>query len=358
MSLCSKNGFGSDITRRTFLSSAGIGFAGTMLVSPMREASALPAGRNEASVSFVTGTSRREMVKQALEPFRKEIETGIAGRQIIVKVNMADKIGPLSNTHPDAIRGLLDFLKPMYDKKITVAECTLTEDGFGTLCGQYGYHPLKSEYNIDFVELHNDSTKPMFILGKNLHPLKIEILDTFTDPENYIISLTPPKIHDVVVATAGLKNIIMASPKNIKGVSSKYSMHGNGPWWLNYNLFTLAQRIRPHFTIIDGLEGMEGDGPIHGTKVDHKFALAGPDVIAVDRIALDLMGIDIDDVGYLTYCGQAGIGVSDRERIKIIGGDKPENHVIEYKKHKAFKYQLYWKKDVELVGWNPKDLPY
>jgi len=355
--------YSSDVStdgRRMFLKRFTAGIAGvTMGLAGWPDSClSLPKELGKSRVSFVTGGARRDMVVRSLEPFREEIRDGIGDRRVIIKINMAGKIPALSNTHPDAIRGVLDFLAPICNRRITVAECTLSDEGFVKLSEQYGYHPLTREYDIDLLELHDGPTTSMSILGKNLHPLRIEILDTMLDPDNYIISLTPPKIHDVVVATIGLKNILMASPKNIEGISSKYSMHGQGPWWLNYNLFVLAQRIRPSFTVIDGFEGMEGDGPIRGTKVEHGFALAGSDVVAVDRIALDLMEIDLADVGYITYCGDAGLGNTDRSKIEIIGRDKPGNHVIKYKKHKAFKFQEYWKKDVDIVDWDPKDLPY
>lgn len=344
------------LSRRRFLALSS-SLAGMTAISG--KASGFPAGSNDTAVSFVTGNDRRDNVTNALKPFRAEIEKDIGDKRVIVKVNMAGKLDQLSNTHADALRGLLDFLGTFYDGKITLAECTLDDDGFEKLSGEYGYAALKREYNVEFTELHRRPTKPMFILGKNLKPERIEVIDTFLDPGNYIISITPPKTHDVVIATAGLKNIVMASPmKKPGGMSYKYLMHGKGPWWLNYNMFTLAQTIRPQLTIIDGLEGMEGDGPIRGRKVEHDFALAGRDVVAVDSVAMHLMGIDLADVGYIKYCGDSGLGVSDISKIRIIGGKKLDDHIIPYKMHKAIEYQLYWKKDVDIVGWDPDNLPY
>ncbi|MFC1508647.1 DUF362 domain-containing protein [Candidatus Omnitrophota bacterium] len=344
------------LSRRHFLALSS-SLAGMTAVSG--KVGAFPFGRKDASVSFVTGSDRRDNVVNALKPYRKEIEKEIGSKRVIVKVNMASRIDQLCNTHADALRGLLDFLGTFYDRKVTLAECTLHDDGFEKLSGEYGYTELKREYNVEFVELHRRPTTPMFILGKNLKPERIEVIDTFLDPENFIISITPPKTHDVVIATAGLKNIIMASPmKKPGGKSYKYLMHGKGPWWLNYNMFSLALTIRPQLTVIDGLEGMEGDGPIRGQKVEHNFALAGSDVVAVDSVAMHLMGIDLADVGYISYCGDSGLGVSDLSKIKVIGGRKLDNHIIPYKMHKAVKYQLYWKKDTDIVGWDPKDLPY
>jgi len=54
-------------------------------------------------------------------------------------------------------------------------------------------------------------------------------------------------------------------------------MHSGGSRWLHYNMFLVANTARPDFTIIDGVEGMEGNGPIGGTPVDHRIALAGFD---------------------------------------------------------------------------------
>ena len=348
------------LSRRRFLRNMSLSAAGAAvgMTGLYDSASAFPFKREKSGVSFITGSDRREMVFQALKPFRKEIEEGIGDKQVVIKINLVANIDPLSNTHPDAVRGLLDFLAPIYKKKITIAECTLSKDNIDEISEEYGYAPLKKEYNIKMVELHDQSTTPMSILGKNLHPLGIEIIDTFLDPDNYFFSITPPKTHDVVVVTLGLKNLVMASPMKNTSLNCKYLMHGMGPWWLNYNMFVVAQRVRPQFTVIDGLEGMEGDGPIHGTRVEHGFALAGPDVVAVDRIAVDLMGFDIADIGYLNYCADAGLGIIDRSKIKILGSKNPDDFVIKYKPHKAFKYQLYWKKDIAIEGWDPADLPY
>jgi uncharacterized protein (DUF362 family) len=164
-----------------------------------------------------------------------------------------------------------------------------------------------------------------------------------------VFSITRPKTHNVVVATLGMKNMVMGSPLKIyKKVNYKYMMHGAGPWWLNYNMFTVARTVRPDFTVIDGLEGMEGNGPIDGTPVEHGIALAGSDVIAVDRVGIDLMGISLEDVGYLNYCADAGLGNASHDRIKIIGSANPKDHVIKYKPHENIDWQLKWKEDLKM----------
>ena len=82
--------------------------------------------------------------------------------------------------------------------------------------------------------------------------------------------------------------------------------------------------------VIDGFEGMEGHGPTGGTAVDHKVAVASLDWLAADRTAVELMGIDFADIGYLNYCAQAGLGQADLSKIEIIG-DRVQDHVKKYK---------------------------
>jgi len=47
------------------------------------------------------------------------------------------------------------------------------------------------------------------------------------------------------------------------------------------------------------------------------------DWVAADRIGVELMGIDIADVGYLNYCASEEYGEIDRNNIKIIGSKDP-----------------------------------
>jgi len=345
------------MNRRGFIGGAAMTAAG-LAAGAMRPSfthAAEVKDPGEARVSFVTGTDRREMVRQALKPFEKEIREGIRDKQVVIKTNFVWHGTPLCATHPDAVRGLLDFLAPIYKKKIVLGESSASTEKVNTIFDTYGYTPLKREYNVEFVQLDDQPTTPFFILGKNLNPQKIQLIDTFLDPNNYIFSITRPKAHNVVVATLGLKNMVMGSPlKQNNGRSDKSLMHGPGenvaPWYLHYNMFLVAGRVRPRFTVIDGLEGMEGNGPISGTAVNHGFALAGSDVIAVDRIGVDLMGVDIADVGYLNFCAEAGYGQIDRKKIKIIGTEDPSKHVIKYKMNDNIEWQLKWRKDMVVQG--------
>lgn len=341
--------------RRTFLKGAALLSAGLVLNRSSTAAAAeapasVPAPEPARSrVSFLTGTDRREMVYKAMQPFKDEIQKGIQGKQVFIKPNFVATNVPLCATHVDAVRGVLDFLKPLYSGRIIIGESSAMGSpvpGFE----YYGYRALEKEYNITLVDLNTRPIQPLWIIDRNIHAAPCQMIADFMDPKNYFISVTRLKTHDTVVATMGLKNMLMAAPVNQGrgGMMQKRVMHSGGPRWLHYNLFLAAQRIRPQLTVIDGLECMQGSGPIRGTAVDHGIALAGTDVIAVDAVGAQLMGIPLENIGYLTYCGNAGLGVTDLSKIDIRGDKAPKDYVKKYELHSDIQRLLDWKTDLQL----------
>jgi len=339
--------------RRSFMRTVAAGAAGLAIAPSLFTKSAHPVSLEPglARVSFVTGTDRRDMMHRVLEPLRDEIGDAIRGKQIIIKANL---VGPdeLCAAHVDAVRGVLDFLKPLYRKRVIVGDSTgRTYPGpMGTWkhFEIHGYLDLPKEYKVRLIDLNDMPTKVLWIIDKDCHPSGINIIDTFLDPDNYIVSLTRPKTHGDVVTTLSVKNIVMGSPvshyrqQSAEGRNEKTFMHSGGFKNINFNIFLVAQHVRPRLAVIDGLVGMEGNGPTLGTAVEHGIALAGTDMIAVDRVAVELMGIHFNDVGYLTYCADAGMGQSDLDKITITGPDI-RNHIIPYKLHENIEKQLAWK---------------
>jgi len=311
-------------------------------------------------VAFTTGTDRKEMLFEVIKPFENELKDGLKNKQLVIKPNMVVTNRPLCATPKEAIAALLEYLKPIYKGQVIIAESSSSvnsAEGFRN----YGYTDLEKDYNVKFVDLNTKATgKPYFILDRNLHLDKIEIADIFANPDYYIISLSRLKTHNSVVMTAGIKNITMGAPLNPgavnggKPISYKRNMHSGGSRWLHYNMYLVAQGVRPDFTIIDGVEGMEGNGPIAGTPVDHRIAMAGFDVVAVDSMCARLMGIPLENVGYINYCAAAGLGNMDRDKIDIIGGKDPDKSIITYKLGSNIDRQLEWKDPLNLPSQGPR----
>ena len=305
---------------------------------------------SRSSVAFTTGTERRQMLYEVMKPFESEIKAALKKKQLIIKPNMVVTNTPLCATHPDALRALLEFIKPMYKGQIIIAESSSSvnsSDGFKA----YGYLDLAKEFNLKFFDMNTESTgTPVYIVDRDLHLDKIQASNLLTDPNNYVISLSRLKTHNTVIMTGAIKNLAMAAPLNpgtvagaARPISYKRNMHSGGSRFLHYNIYLMTPYVKADFAIIDGLEGMEGNGPISGTKVDHKIAMATFDPVAMDSMAARLMGIPLEDVGYLNYLAAAGIGNIDKAKIDIIGGKDPDKSIIVYKQPPNIKSQMEWK---------------
>lgn len=266
-------------------------------------------------VALVKGDDRRENIRKALEFIATDID--LKGRRPIVKVNFVSTYKPLCATHPDAVRPIVEFLLDRGHKNIGIAEGATvgtTSRGFR----EYGYEALAKEYGLELIDLNEpESWKVVFVLHPDMKPHPVKLASTMVDPNHYIISVTRPKSHLQVGVTLTAKNVIMGSIM----IMDKNRMHPSeaGTRVLDYNLFTVMQHLHIDLSVLDGFEGMEGNGPIGGEPVDHRVAAAGTDFLAVDRVGTEIMGADFDDIRYLNYLWDWGCGEADLDRIEVVG---------------------------------------
>ncbi len=359
----------ADESRRQFLkklSASGIVLSGASLGLPgcssmqsapkLHKAYAPPS--EESRVSVVKGSDRRQMITDSILPFKDELASAVRGKKVMIKINCNRPDEQIIKTHPDALRGILDVLTPIYSGQILIGESTALEVPTKETFSHYGYYQLEKEYNVKFVELNDNPITYHWILNRDMLPTQVGVLNPFLDPDMFIISATPLKTHGSVIVTLALKNIVMGAPlKNPKrGVNFKAPMHGrgtpgtpnfsSGPKIINYNIFQLAHVARPDFSVLDGFVGAEGDGPNDCEPVDHKVSCAGFDVISTDRIGSELMGVEWETLGYLQWCDMAGLGQGDRDKIKIIGPE-PKELAIPYKLHKNIDRLLQWDEPID-----------
>jgi uncharacterized protein (DUF362 family) len=111
----------------------------------------------------------------------------------------------------------------------------------------------------------------------------------------------------------------------------------------HYDMMLTAQKMRPFWgaTLIDGYEGMEGNGPSSGTPVPSRVAIASTDYIAADRVGVETMGINAAWVGYLLFCWQCGLGQYDINKIDI-EGETIASVRRSYRLHNDIERELQW----------------
>jgi uncharacterized protein (DUF362 family) len=78
-------------------------------------------------------------------------------------------------------------------------------------------------------------------------------------------------------------------------------------------------RQRKYFSVIDGIIGQEGQGPTMGTPKQTFLLIAGEDPVAVDTIAVNVMGLDKERIPVIVKTAQMRhrLGTSDMNRITV-----------------------------------------
>ncbi|MDP4223016.1 MAG: DUF362 domain-containing protein [Bacteroidota bacterium] len=344
------------INRRNFLKTSLMGGVAVTIANPLK--GIVSPGKQERltpAVSLTTGDNRADLAFRALQPFSKQIRQAIGNRRVILKPNNVSTNIPLCATHADTLEGILEFLKSIRKiDNVIIAESAAngpTFDGFSN----YGYFRLGDKYPVKFVDLDKEGSEVLYVFDeKDFKPHPVRFSKIILSPDSYIVSVAKMKTHDRTVATLSLKNIVFGAPVKDIGFSfgkdrkegtrsDKSIVHGSGFKGINYNLYSLAPRLHPHLALIDGFEGMEGNGPSNGTPVDHRVCVASTDWLASDRVAVELMGIDFTMIAYLNYCAQTGQGNADLSKIEVIG-EKIADHIKHYRLHDNVEKQLVMQK--------------
>lgn len=343
--------------RRNFLKQMSIGTAGLALgsMAAPKRSDAYLYGGGKSNVSLVASTDIRQATYDALKMIESDVKKGVESKKsVLIKVNMgqvAENVW-LNATDVNQTRGIIDFLQTFYDGDIIVGEATAAGNvAEGTMAGfqNYNYMPLLQEYkNVSFRDLNRDDAVTAFILDSNGHPQPIDIISTYLDPDVYVVSPSRLKTHNCVIGTCSYKNIGMGSPINRfwtssrQGRNQKQLMHSGGNKGLSFNMYRLAELgVRPDLAILDGVVGMEGNGPVNGTPVEGGILVASTDFVAADRIGYELMGIDYDLVLYMQWMSAAGMGNDQIENMNLKGANY-KDHVIKYELHRNYETQIQW----------------
>jgi uncharacterized protein (DUF362 family) len=303
-----------------------------------------------AVVSLVKGENRRKLIYDALVAIDDQIRPLLKRKKyVVIKPNNVSTVNQLASTHADTLRGILDYLAQRTKGPVVIAESSAgdTMEGFHN----FKYPEVAREFRslkVSLVDL-NDEAKYQVIplLSPDLHVQPVRLAARLLDPDAFIISAGILKTHNTVIATLSVKNMTLGAPlhnrpKETPRWNDKRKYHG-GVRQTHYNMMLTAQKMAPYWglAVLDGFEGMEGNGPSSGTLVPHRIAIASTDFIAADRVGVEVMGIEPNWMGYLQYCWQVGLGQWDLAKIDIRGETIAAVRRT-YRLHRDIERELQW----------------
>lgn len=88
---------------------------------------------------------------------------------------------------------------------------------------------------------------------------------------------------------------------------------------------------------MDGIESMEGEGPTAGSVYKANKILISEDPLALDTVAINMMGMTIEDIPILDSAIKRKLGQWDMDHIKIEGDYDHVPQLKDYKLPKAYR---------------------
>ena len=199
------------------------------------------------------------------------------------------------NTHPLVVRGAVEAFLSLGAAKVIVAEGTGHNHDTLMVLEESGLAEILWKDQIPFVDLNNDRTYTAINTGR-FSCLKKLFFPVTLKQVDWIVSLAKLKTHHWAGVTLSLKNLFGVMPGIIYGWPKNVLHHAG----IEPCILDIATTLKPHFAIVDGIVGMEGDGPIMGTPKEAGVLVMGRNLTAVDATCARLMGINPFRVKYLT----------------------------------------------------------
>jgi uncharacterized protein (DUF362 family) len=316
-----------------------------------------PAFSGRSTVSLIHGESRRKNVTASLEAIDERISPVLKSKKyVVIKPNMVSTVNPMAATNADALCGIMDYLAPRFKGPVYIAESSAgnTPEGFDNFKYENVVKEFKSR-NVSLVDLNTEGKYVVHpVLDADLHPTPVRLAARLLDKDAFIINSSMLKTHNVVVATLSVKNMALgaplrSAPKERPNWNDKRKYHG-GVRQTHVDIMMTAQKLAPYWgaTVIDGYEGMEGNGPASGTPVASRVALASTDYIAADRVGIECMGLKPEWIGYLQFCSASGLGQYDLAKIDVRGA-KIADVRKEYRLHRDIERELKWMGPMEEI---------
>ena len=235
-------------------------------------------------------------------------------QKILLKPNIVKGMKPeeCATTHPTIIEAIIKILKDS-NCEVYVGDAPFADDQIEAM-KLSGIYDVCKENNARIAvfdrKIKSNNNKALVVMDFNLTHYFNEI--------DAIINIPKLKTHSQLYFTGAVKNLYSIMPGPRRGFYHfKYS---NMEYFANMllDLYALLKE-KVVLNIMDGVYGMEGNGPCSGTPKFAGILGASGDAVALDFVMCRLAGLDVESLPTLYYARKRKDFLFSEKNIKIVG---------------------------------------
>jgi len=253
-----------------------------------------------------------EAIHSALEHLGGITQFVKNGQTVLLKPNMLSAKAPerAITTHPAFLEAVIDEVRS------AGGEVWMGDSPSGALKGvkrcweNTGFLDLAERKKIRLINFEADGTIARQVQDRKYHFAKA-VLEA-----DVVINLPKFKTHGFTLYTGAIKNLYGTLPGFQKAQFHKCYPH---PKNFSQTLVDIYKIVRPQLHLMDGILGMEGNGPATGKKRKTKLIFASVDGVALDAVASSIMGFKEGDIDAIRLAGEQELGENRLESINILG---------------------------------------
>ncbi|MFL6446387.1 MAG: DUF362 domain-containing protein [Bryobacteraceae bacterium] len=249
----------------------------------------------DAHVSVVKARAYSDDLFDLVRRLFVQHRLAVKGKRVVLKPNLVEfDAASTINTHPLVVHAALEAVRALGAAEVRIAEGPghrrLTLD----LAEEAGYFSTIPKFEDLFTDLNLDQVARRKFLSPISKLSELYLPHTVLGCD-LLISLPKMKTHHWAGATLSMKNLFGMVPGGVYGWP-KNVLHWAG---IHECIADLHRTVRNGFALVDGIDAMEGNGPIQGKAKHMGVLVAGKDMVAVDATCCNMMEIDAGKVEYL-----------------------------------------------------------
>ena len=270
--------------------------------------------RPASAVAIRRAQSYQSDLATILHETLSEFDLPVRGKTILLKPNLVglDPIGMI-NTHPAVIAATRESFLRLGAAEVWIGDGPALERDTQAVVESIRLRDFVGPLSRVFVDLNVEDVERV-VLKTHASRLKELYLPKIVRGVDFVVSMAKLKTHHWAGVTLSLKNMFGIVPGSCYGWP-KNVLHWAG---IDRAILDINAAVRPDFAIVDGILGMEGNGPIQGLAKPCGVLVLGDDPVAVDSTCARIMGLRPEKLDYIARASTL-LGHIEADKIRQLG---------------------------------------